>query len=201
MLIIGDIAVDDAVTTQRFSCDLARCKGACCTLEGGRGAPLLDEEKALVERHYPAVRKYLSPGHIAAIERQGPVDGFPGAFATTCVEDRACVFVAYDGDIARCSFELAFRKGEIGWRKPVSCHLFPLRYSGGRAGVLRYEAIPECSAGRERGERDGTRLHDFLEDAIIRRLGPGWHTLLSEACETPAAGAEAPGVGEGSDDA
>ncbi len=190
---IGDIAVDEAVTSERFSCDLARCKGACCTLEGGRGAPLLDEEKGLVERHYPSVRKYLSPVHVAAIERQGPVDGFPGAFATTCVDDRACVFVTYDGDVARCSFEVAFRKGEIGWRKPVSCHLFPLRYSGGGAGVLRYEEIPECSAGRDRGRREDTRLHDFLGDAIVRRLGPGWHGLLRETCETPASDAAVEG--------
>ena len=189
MLIIGDIVVDDAVATQRFSCDLAKCKGACCTLEGGRGAPLLDAEKDLVERHATAVRKYLSPLHIAAIERKGPVDGFPGAFATTCVDNRACVFVSYDGDIARCSLEIAFQKGEITWRKPVSCHLFPLRYSGGGAGVLRYEEIPQCSAGRDQGKRDDTRLHDFLEDAIVRRLGADWHGLLTEACVVPAGSA------------
>lgn len=186
MVIIGDITVDDAVTTERFSCDLAKCKGACCTLEGGRGAPLLDDEKKLVERHAPATRKYLSPRHLAVLDRAGPVDGFPGWFATTCVDDRACVFVSYDGDIARCAFELAFRNGEIPWRKPVSCHLFPLRYSGGSAGVLRYEKIPECSAGREKGEADDTRLHDFLKDAITRRFGPDWHGLLGEECTAPA---------------
>ena len=110
-----------------------------------------------------------------------------GAYATTCVENRDCVFVSYQGDVAKCSFELAFNNGEIPWRKPVSCHLFPLRYSGNGPGLLRYEAIPECSAGREKGKAGGTKLHEFVGDALVRRFGSEWYETLADRCAEPAA--------------
>ena len=187
MLIIGEVFVEEEIALERFSCDLAKCKGACCTLQGARGAPLLDDEKDLVERYFPAVRKYLAPRNIRVIERNGMVDGYQGAYATTCVQDRDCVFVTYEGDVAKCSIELAFNNGEIPWRKPVSCHLFPLRYSGGGPGLLRYEAIPECSPGREKGKTEDTGLHDFLKEALVRRLGADWYGRLAELRSEPAA--------------
>jgi hypothetical protein len=174
MLIIGEVLVEEAVATERFACDLARCRGACCTLEGARGAPLLDEEKAMVEQALPAVSKYLSGESLAAIRRKGPVEGYRGNYATTCIGERDCVFVMYDGDVAKCSIEHAFNRGEVSWRKPVSCHLFPLRYSGSAPGLLRYESIPECSAGRERGAEEGTGLREFVREALLRRFGAPW---------------------------
>lgn len=192
MMIIGEVLVDDDVVTERFSCDLAKCKGACCTLEGTRGAPLLDEEKEFVERHYPSVRKYLAPRNIKVIERKGMVDGVPGAYATAVIDNKECVFVMWEGDVAKCSFEMAFNNGEIPWRKPLSCHLFPLRYSGGEPGLLRYEEIPECTAGREKGSAAGTRLHEFVKDALVRRLGADWYGLLDERSAAMAGSAERP---------
>lgn len=179
MLVIGEIVVEEAVVREQFSCDLPACRGACCTLEGGRGAPLLDEERAQVELHAPAVRKYLSDTHRDALTRKGGVEGYAGAWATVCVDDRACVFVSYDGPIARCAFELAWSAGEIPFRKPVSCHLFPLRYSGGPEGVLRYEEIPECGPGRLKGRREGTPLAAFVREAVARRLGAPWSEALA----------------------
>jgi hypothetical protein len=191
MVIIGEVLVEEEIATERFSCDIARCKGACCTIEGGRGAPLLDEEKALIERYLPVVRKHLSPRGITEIGRKGPTDGFPGNHATTCIDDRDCVFVIYDGDVAMCAIEHAFRKGEIPWRKPVSCHLFPLRYSGAAPGMLRYEPVPECSPGRRKGMAETTGLHDFLKEALIRRLGSDWYARFRGWCTdkvVPASG-------------
>jgi hypothetical protein len=187
MMIIGEILVEDAVGTGQFSCDLKRCKGACCTLEGGRGAPLLDAEKELIERAVPVVRKYLSPRSLNEIAHRGAVDGPKGAYATTCIDDRDCVFVFYEGDVAKCSIEAAYNRGEYPWRKPVSCHLFPLRYSSGGSGLLRYEAIPECSPGREKGKADGTPLHGFLKDALVRRFGAAWYANLAERLSGEAA--------------
>jgi hypothetical protein len=187
MMVIGEILVDDALSTERFSCDLARCKGACCTLEGGRGAPLLNEEKVLVEHALPVVRKYLSPRSLNEIASRGAVDGQRGSYATNCIDDRDCVFVFYDGDVAKCSIEAAYNNGEYPWRKPVSCHLFPLRYAAGGSAFLRYEAIAECAPGRERGRADGTPLPVFLKDAIVRRFGEEWYGRLAEKLAADAA--------------
>lgn len=180
-MVIGEILVEDEVATAQFSCDLGRCRGACCTLEGGRGAPLLDEERGLVEAAVPVVLERLPARSIAEIGRRGAVDGVKGAYATTCVDDRDCVFVVYDGPVAKCAIEDAFNRGELPWRKPVSCHLFPLRFSRNGAGLLRYEAIPECAPGREKGRAGGIPVTSFLREALDRRFGTEWRGELDRA--------------------
>ena len=136
MFIIGEATIEEDIGHERFSCDLNRCKGACCTLPGGRGAPLDDSEVEEIARAYPSAQKYLSPRHMQMIEQSGMIEGGPGNFATACIDDKECVFVFYEDGIARCSFEKAFLNGEISWRKPLSCHLFPVRISKiGRAHV------------------------------------------------------------------
>jgi hypothetical protein len=193
MIIVNDILIEEAVGTERFGCDLAQCKGACCTLPGGRGAPLLDEEKGLVERALPVVRKHLSARSLNEIELRGAVDGVRGSYATTCIDDRDCVFVVYEGDVAKCSIEAAFLRGEYPWRKPVSCHLFPLRYSANGGGLLRYEAISECAPGRSKGKAEGIPLHEFLKDALIRRFGPEFYSMLSKRIAGMGVDAAEPG--------
>ena len=71
MMLIGEIRVDENVPPAQFSCDLAQCRGACCTLEGGRGAPLLDEEASLLSRDFQIIRRYLSPRSEAHIRKYG----------------------------------------------------------------------------------------------------------------------------------
>src|ERR1041385_3466296 len=102
MFVVGEAVIDEAVAQARFACDLEQCRGACCTLPGGRGAPLIDEE-------------------CGVIGLDGLFEGVSGQFSTTCVNDRDCVFVYYEGNVARCSLEKAWLNGESGWRKPVSC--------------------------------------------------------------------------------
>src|SRR5437870_3995258 len=103
MFVIGEAMIEDDVAREHFACDLAQCKGACCTLPGARGAPLDDDEIPLIEAVFPAVRKYLTPDRIAEISRAGLVEGGPGTYATSCLDERDCVFVFYEEGIARCS--------------------------------------------------------------------------------------------------
>ncbi len=178
MLIIGEVVVDDAVTGTDFCCDLKQCKGACCTLEGGRGAPLEDDEALEIEKAYPIVKKYLDEENIRTIAARGLYEGTKGDFSTTCIERRACVFVYYDEGIARCSFEKAFLNGEIDWRKPVSCHLFPIRVRSDGGKLLRYEQIEECAPGRLRGSKEQVALVDFLKEPLVRKYGEAWYRKL-----------------------
>lgn len=183
MFTIGEAVVDNAVAQATFCCDLRRCKGACCTLEGGRGAPLEDDEVLEIQKAYPIVRQYLDERSIRTIERDGLYEGSPGNYATTCVEHRQCVFVYFEEGIARCSFERAYLNGEIEWRKPLSCHLFPIRVRRGEREVLRYEMIDECAAGRSRGAAENIKLYEFLREALIRKFGEHWYKKLKEVCE------------------
>jgi hypothetical protein len=182
MFRIENTFVDNAVVAATFCCDLQACAGACCTLEGGRGAPLEDGEVARIAEHYPLIKEYLDPRNIGVIDREGLVEGSPGSYATTCIDRRECVFVYIDGGIARCGFERAFREGKSSWRKPISCHLFPLRVGGAGQTFVRYEEIPECRPGRELGDRERVPLHKFLRDALIRKFGDHWYTQLLEHC-------------------
>ena len=42
MIEINNVLIDEKIASTSFSCDLKHCKGACCTLPGGSGAPLLN---------------------------------------------------------------------------------------------------------------------------------------------------------------
>lgn len=181
---IREIVIDPVIPTLRFRCNLTACKGACCTLPGGKGAPLLDEEAGEIQHAFPAIRKYLSDRHLAAIEEQGLFEGEAGDLVTTCVDENACVFVAYENGIAQCSFEKAYLKGEIDWRKPLSCHLFPLRIDRGFKERLRYEWLDRCSPALEEGSQGGVYAVEFLREALTRAYGEPWYDEFLDHCRS-----------------
>ncbi len=184
MFIVSEAVIDDAVAQAGFCCDLERCKGACCTSEGGRGAPLEDDEVLEIVKAYPVVKKYLDEENISTIERTGLVDGSPGDFATNCVDRRECVFVYFEHGIAQCSFEKAFLAGEIDWRKPLSCHLFPIRIREFGKDHIRYEVVDECAAGRSKGETEKIPLHEFLKTPLVRKYGEAWYQQFANYCKS-----------------
>lgn len=191
MFIIGEAVVDNEVARASFCCHLEQCKGACCTREGGRGAPLEDDEVLELEKAYPIVKRYLDEKNIRVIEREGLYEGFPGSYATTCVERRECVFVCFEDGIAHCSLEKAYLNGETDWRKPLSCHLFPLRIRSAGREFLHYEVIPECAAGRRRGTAEKVKLYEFLREPLVRKYGKAWYEKFRQYCERLNTGATA----------
>jgi hypothetical protein len=184
VFIIGEAVVDDAIVHTDFCCDLERCKGACCTLEGGRGAPLEDDEVLEIEKAYPIVKQYLDEKNIRTIETTGLYSGPRGDYATNCIEERDCVFVCYEEAIAKCSFEKAYMNGEIDWQKPISCHLFPIRIRHMGQDFVRYEVIDECAGGRTHGTEEQLKLHDFLEAPLVRKYGEAWYNKFVAQCKS-----------------
>lgn len=179
MFIIGEIAVDPSVSGTKFACDLDVCKGACCTFPGGRGAPLADDEIEQIERAYPLIKEMLPPEHRAVIEQNGLIDGKPGDHATQCVDGKACVFVYYDGSVAKCAFEKAYYEKKIGWQKPLSCHLFPIRIrKDGKE--IHYEYFSECTPALNKGIRENIELHRFVSAPLERAFGTSWIEELNE---------------------
>lgn len=150
-------------------------------MHGSRGAPLDDDEIARIEASLPFAVQYLDPVHRAYIDTHGYYEGKRGDYTTKCIDNRACVFVFYQNGIARCSLEQAFNNGESKWKKPISCHLFPIRISNGKPTMVRYEQIPECKPGVRKGELENIRLVQFLEEPLRRHFGDGWYlSLVSE---------------------
>jgi hypothetical protein len=180
MIIVDNTFVDEAVTSSAFCCDLQACKGACCCLEGGRGAPLTDEEVPLIAAAFPFAKQYLGGRSLQVIEEDGLVEGWSGSYATPCIDHRECAFVYFDEGIARCAFERAYTEGKTDWRKPLSCHLFPVRVRHVGQTFLRYEQMAECRPARERGAASHITLVDFLKDPLIRAFGEPWYRRLRD---------------------
>lgn len=184
MFVIGEAVIDDNVARSTFCCDLQQCKGACCTLQGGRGAPLEDHEVLEIEKAYPIAKRYLGATSLNNIEQWGTHEGHSGNYATPCIQEKECVFAYFDEGIAYCSFERAYEEGLTDWRKPLSCHLFPIRIREFGRDHLRYEQIDECHGGRVLGETQQVSLYNFLKEPLTRKYGEEWYEKFVQYCES-----------------
>ncbi|RPI01133.1 MAG: DUF3109 family protein [Ignavibacteriae bacterium] len=174
--------LDDYIPRLKFACNIPACKGACCTLAGGTGAPLKDSELEQIDRAFPIIKSMLPAEHLNTISQYGLTEGKPGSYTTMCYDSHACVFVFYEHGIARCAFEKAFGEGKLQWKKPISCHLFPIRVSAGDPERLRYEKIDECSAALDRGQHENIFLSTFLREPLVRAYGLAWYEEFQRAC-------------------
>ncbi len=163
--------IDERIYTTKFCCDLIKCKGACCTVKGTLGAPLKESELKVIERYKPAAIKYLSEENKEIIEKEGSFVYHFGKYWMNTVGDNDCVYSYYEGDIAKCSFQKAYNNGEIDFKKPISCELFPVRVGGNNYDELRYEKSYFCEDALVLGEKQGTSIYEFVKDAIIREYG------------------------------
>lgn len=168
---LDHLLIDEVVLTARFACDVAKCKGACCTLPGGAGAPVLDTEVEALTKASDSARKYMSEKSIQYLDEHGPLEGRAGDWSTTCIDDKDCVFVVYENNIAVCSIEKAWHAGESEFRKPISCHLFPLRVADFGGPYVHYEQFAECAPGREFGEKNNISLLESAHDSLVRAYG------------------------------
>ncbi len=181
MIVLDHLLLNEQVLSTHFSCDLKGCKGACCTLKGGAGAPLLEEEVEQIRRVTEPVKKYLPSRSQELLQEHDPVEGPLGDRSVACVDDADCVFVYYDGDVAKCAIEKAYFAGEVEFRKPLSCHLFPIRVANFGGPYLHYEVIDECEPGRALGEQMGRPLVESLHDALVRAYGPAMYERILSA--------------------
>jgi len=185
MLEIGRTIVSLDILDQKFLCDLLKCKGACC-VEGDSGAPLTSEEAKTIQEVYPEVEMYLPESHRAEIKKQGyAVIDLDGDLVTPLKDNRQCVYTYYDEHgIVKCGIEKAFLDGKIEFRKPVSCHLFPIRITEyKRFDAVNYQEIDICKPGRQCGKAEKLPLWKFLKEPLIRKYGVEWYEQLQFAAE------------------
>ena len=188
MIVVDHIALDEEIFTQPFACDLQACKGACCTMEGGTGAPLQEKEIPLIESSLTAATAYLPANALATIREQGWLSGEQGAWTVQCIDDAQCVFVFYENSIAKCALERAYFENKSSFRKPISCHLFPIRVANFGGPYLYYDRFPECVPARHHGEMTNTRIVDTCHDALEREFGKEWtDTVCSIDLSDPSA--------------
>lgn len=185
MLEIGKTIVSLDILEEHFLCDLAKCKGACC-VEGDSGAPLTNEEAVILEEIYPLVEPYMTQEGKMVVSLQGTsmIDS-DGDLVTPLVNNRECAFTYTDErGIVKCSVERAFLDGKTNFRKPVSCHLFPIRITEyKRFDAVNYQQLEICKPGRECGCGQQLPLYQFLKEPLIRKYGNDWYDQLSYAAE------------------
>jgi len=184
MLEIEGKLISEDVLEKGFICDLSKCKGACC-VEGDAGAPLTRAEAEILDRIQDEVKPYLPESGVKALEQEGAfVVGLDGELETSLVDGKECSFTVFENGSAFCGIEKAWKEGKVNFRKPISCHLYPIR--AGKVGdmeVLNYHKWEICAPACDLGKSQQVRVYQFLKEPLIRKYGEDWFNQLDEAAD------------------
>ena len=186
MILVENAVISDDIKEQLFVCDLTKCKGACC-VEGDLGAPLEEEELEKINEVLEEVKPFMSKAGVEAIEKNGAyLLDEDNEYSTTTVRGKECAFAIYDEKgILKCAIEQAWLQGKTKWRKPISCHLYPIRITKyDHYDALNYHRWHICSPACHHGKALGVPLYKFLKEALIRKYGEVWYRQLVEQIET-----------------
>lgn len=188
MLVINDTLVSLDVVDSNFVCDLNACKGACCT-EGDYGAPLKADEMDIITQYIDIIKDNLPERSQKILDTENGFTYFkePKAWGTTCHDDGACIFLTKNElGIAICGIEKTYYEGKIPFKKPISCHLYPVRISKNEISgfeAWNYDRWDICSAACTKGDREKVPIYKFVKDAIIREKGQDFYDELDAAAE------------------
>lgn len=183
MIAIDDVLVSDEVVEEQFVCDLTRCKGGCCE-DGDAGAPLEPGELHEIDQYYWAFQDYMTPQGKEVVETSGRyIYDAEFGWVTPTIKGQMCAYGFKDqAGIVKCAIEQAYNEGKISWKKPISCHLFPIRISKSEdltTDYLNYEPRPDlCAAACKLGKRLKVPVHHFLKEAIVRKYGEDFFETL-----------------------
>lgn len=173
--------ISEDLFEERFVCDLNACKGACC-VQGESGAPLEKDEAALLKELWPKIRPFIPEKGINAVAEQGTsVVDADGDLVTPLVGDAGeCAYTVFNEQgIATCGVELAWKAGMIPFRKPISCHLYPIRITELKFhDGLNYHRWPICTPACACGVSLNVPVFRFVKDALVRRYGAEWYEGL-----------------------
>ena len=185
MIAIDDTLVSEELLERKFVCDLSACKGACC-VEGESGAPLEMEEVNILEDDLDKIKPFLRKEGIKSIDKHGvfTLDG-EGDYVTPLVGGKECAFATFDENgIAKCGIEQAHKAGATDFKKPVSCHLYPVRLNTLKSYIgVNYHHWPICAPACDCGEQLQVPVYAFLKEALIRRFGSEWYDQLCAAAK------------------
>lgn len=178
--------LSDQIVEEQFVCDLSRCKGGCCE-DGDAGAPITKEEMKIIDSVYEIVKPYLTKDGINEIEKNGfyHYDREFG-WVTPTIESKMCAYGYRDEKgIIKCAFEQAYYDGKIEWKKPISCHLFPIRITQGKENELvNYEPRETlCSPACALGKKLKVPVYQFLKEPLIRKYGEDFYEVLDQIAQ------------------
>lgn len=183
MIAIDNVLISNEIVEEQFVCDLNKCKGGCC-VDGDAGAPLNDDELSKINEVYEAVLPYLDEENKKELQRQGKyVFDQEFGWVTPTIQSKICVYGITDSNgIVKCGIEQAYNDGKVTWKKPISCHLFPIRIKQSKnkqTDYVNYEPREDlCGGGCSLGKKLKVPVYVFLKDAIIRKYGMEFYETL-----------------------
>ncbi|MCW3113110.1 MAG: hypothetical protein JWR18_1506 [Segetibacter sp.] len=195
MIEIDNVLVSDQVVEDQFVCDLTKCKGGCCE-DGDAGAPLEVGELTYLNNFYEEVKPYMTSEGIREIERQGKyVYDQEFGWVTPTINSQICAYGYKDKQgIVKCAIEQAYNDDKISWKKPISCHLFPIRISQSKNGnteFVNYDPREDlCAAACKLGKKLKVPAYVFLKEAIIRKYGEAFYETLDATAKHMSASTE-----------
>jgi hypothetical protein len=181
MIAIDNVLLSDDIIEAQFVCDLERCKGGCC-VDGDCGAPITEEEAKIIAEILPKVKPYLPIEYIAEIEKQGiyVIDDEHG-MVTPTINGGICVYAFTDAlGVVKCGIEAAHRDGIIDFKKPISCHLFPIRIdTTSEYELVNYEPRKTlCRPACKLGKKLQVPVYQFLKEPLIRKYGEDFYDAI-----------------------
>lgn len=185
MFQLGKTIVSEDLLEKEFVCNLGACKGACC-IEGEAGAPVTEEEVAILKEIYPKVKPFLRSEGIQAIAEQGThIKTTQDELETPLVNGKECAYVTFKPNgLASCGIEDAFNAGEIDFRKPISCHLYPVRVQDySEFSAVNYHKWPICNDACTLGKELKVPVYKFVKHALIRKFGENWYMELEKVAD------------------
>jgi len=177
---IHDKIISTQIFDRKFVCDLNACKGACC-IKGDAGAPLDEEEANILEENIEKIKPFMRKEGIEEVNKTGVfyIDQ-ENDMATTLVNEQECAFVFFDEKgITKCAIEKAQSEGAIDFKKPLSCHLYPIRVKKfNDFTALNYNHWDICEPACSCGDKFNVPVYKFLREPLIRAFGDSFYEEL-----------------------
>ena len=188
MIAIDNVLVSDEVVEAQFVCDLIKCKGGCCE-DGDAGAPLEKGELEIINNIFETIKPYLTREGLRWIEKHGRyVYDREFGWVTPTIEGKMCVYGFRDENgIIKCGIEQAYRDGKIQFKKPISCHLYPITVKSGKKGEydkVNYEPRETlCKPACALGKKLKVPVFEFLKEPIVRKYGEDFYNALEKVAQ------------------
>ena len=182
---IDDKLLSSDLFTEHFCCDYETCGGVCC-VHGDSGAPMNENEKKIIEENIAHIIPYMQIAGQKTVEQQGvAVIDADGDLVTPLINGEECAYSVYDNDFnCFCSIERAYEDKKIDFRKPISCHLYPIRVKKTLENtMLNYDQWSICQCAREKGMREKMQVYKFLKDPLVRCFGSEFYNKVEEIAQ------------------
>jgi hypothetical protein len=144
------------------------------------------KEAKILKEIYPKLKPFLRQESIDVIEKQGTsITTAFGEIETPLINGADCAYVIFDDKkTALCGIEEAYNQGEVSWKKPVSCHLYPIRIKDySEFSAVNYDKWEICDDACTLGKELGVPVYKFVKEALVRKFGEDWYLELEKVAK------------------